>query len=250
MLKKNKKNRKGKNKYNDVIFEDMEIYSETRFETNNKFKKSHSYSIPKNISQKTYLDHLKNETVKIIIASGPAGTGKTMFACEQGIKRLLNGEIEKLIITRPAIAADEEIGYLPGTLEDKMEPWVRPIYDVLYNFISPSYLKDLLKEHVIEIVPLAYMRGRTFKDSWIIADEMQNATISQTKMLLTRIGNNSKMILTGDLEQHDRKNDDSGLSDFISKIQKYTGNSIKHIAFQIKDIEREAVVKDILKLYN
>ena len=94
------------------------------------------------------------------------------------------------------------------------------------------------------------MRGRTFKDSWIIADEMQNATISQTKMLLTRIGNNSKMILTGDLEQHDRKNDDSGLSDFISKIQKYTGNSIKHIAFQIKDIEREAVVKDILKLYN
>ena len=250
MLKKNKKNRKGKNKYNDVIFEDMEIYSETRFETNNKFKKSYSYSIPKNISQKTYLDHLKNETVKIIIASGPAGTGKTMFACEQGIKRLLNGEIEKLIITRPAIAADEEIGYLPGTLEDKMEPWVRPIYDVLYNFISPSYLKDLLKEHVIEIVPLAYMRGRTFKDSWIIADEMQNATISQTKMLLTRIGNNSKMILTGDLEQHDRKNDDSGLSDFISKIQKYTGNSIKHIAFQIKDIEREAVVKDILKLYN
>ena len=136
-----------------------------------------------------------------------AGTGKTLFATEFGMKNFLMNNVEKIIFTRPSVSVDEDLGYLPGTLEEKMAPWVRPIYDIIYRFINPKEVTQLVEDKVIEISPLGYMRGRTFKNAWIIADEMQNSTVAQMKMLLTRLGENSRLIITGDLEQHDRKNE-------------------------------------------
>jgi len=251
-----KRSKRGKKKLID------EMIQEEMFEFNEiskKIKKEQniisgnptlSLSKPRNERQKKYLQYLNDETVKVITAAGPAGTGKTLFACENAISRFINGEIEKIIITRPVVSADEDIGYLPGDLEDKMDPYMRPLYDIFYNFMHPEQLMRYLKDKSIEIVPLAFMRGRTFKKCWIIADEMQNATCDQTMMLLTRIGTDSKIILTGDPDQHDRKNKVSGLNDFINRSKNYEGKSIKNIYFLNGDIEREPIVKDILNLYD
>lgn len=233
----------------------------TKRHTQNKKQKNNTdiYSIlsqinniftePANNNQHIYIKYLNNWNNKIIVACGPAGTGKTLFACEHGLKALLNKSINKLIITRPTVSSSDDLGYLPGSLEDKMDPWLRPIYDIFNNFISESILKELIKEKIIEIVPLNFMRGRTFKNSWIVADEMQNATTNQTKMLLTRIGENSKLVLTGDIEQYDRKDNDCGLKDFINRTKKINSNYIKIIKFDITDIKREPVVIEILKIY-
>ena len=207
------------------------------------------FSKPKNSSQFKYLNALNDENNKIIIATGPAGTGKTLFGTEYGLKYFFMGQFEKIIFTRPAVSADEDLGYLPGTLEEKMAPWVRPIYDILYRFISPSELTNLLEEKHIEIAPLAYMRGRTFKNTWIIADEMQNATPSQMKMLLTRLGEGSHMVITGDLDQHDRVGEINGLQDFLDKFKGKRSSSITSIEFDKNDIEREEVIKEILDIY-
>jgi phosphate starvation-inducible PhoH-like protein len=207
------------------------------------------FSKPRNESQKKFLSSLKNKDYKIIIASGPAGTGKTLFGIEQGVRNYIMGNCEKLIFTRPVVSVDEDIGYLPGTLEDKMAPWIRPIYDILYNFMSPKEVEELIIEKVIEISPLGFMRGRTFKHCWIVADEMQNSTVAQMKMLLTRIGENSRLIITGDCEQHDRKYEINGLEDFLGKIRGRRSGSISSVEFDRCDIEREDVVKEVLEIY-
>jgi phosphate starvation-inducible PhoH-like protein len=227
------------------IYENLQYLSnkeKTQFE--NKFTK------PKNIHQEQYVSILKNKTKKIVVATGPAGTGKTLFAAEFGVKNYLNGTYEKMIFTRPSVSVDEELGFLPGTLEEKMAPWVRPIYDVLYNYISPKEVAYLMEEKVIEISPLGYMRGRTFKNCWIVADEMQNSTVSQMKMLLTRLGENSRLIITGDLEQYDRINELNGLEDFLSKFKGKRSTSISSFEFQRSDIQREDVVKEVLDIYS
>jgi phosphate starvation-inducible PhoH-like protein len=210
----------------------------------NKFTK------PKNLNQEEYVATLKNKNKKIIIVSGPAGTGKTLFATEFGVKNFILGVYEKLIFTRPSVSVDEELGFLPGTLEEKMAPWVRPIYDVLHSFISPKEVHNLMEEKVIEISPLGYMRGRTFKNCWIVADEMQNCTISQMKMLLTRIGENSRLIITGDLEQFDRVGEQNGLEDFLNRFRGRRSSSISSFEFNRNDIQREEVVKEILDIYS
>jgi phosphate starvation-inducible protein PhoH len=130
------------------------------------------FTKPKNKSQARYVHILNNTNHKIVIATGPAGTGKTLFGTEYGVKNFLMGRYEKMIFTRPAVSTDEDLGFLPGTLEDKMAPWIRPIYDILYKFMSPSEVTQLLEEKIIEIAPLGYMRGRTFKNTWIVADEI------------------------------------------------------------------------------
>lgn len=210
----------------------------------NKFTK------PINKNQEEYVKTLKNKNKKIIVVSGPAGTGKTLFATEFGVKNYLMGTYDKLIFTRPSVSVDEELGFLPGTLEEKMAPWVRPIYDILYNFITPSEVKTLMEEKIIEIAPLGYMRGRTFKNSWIVADEMQNSSISQMKMLLTRLGENSRLVITGDLEQYDRMNEVNGLEDFLNKFRGRRSTSISSFEFNNNDIQREEVVKEILDIYS
>jgi phosphate starvation-inducible PhoH-like protein len=192
---------------------------------------------------------LKQTSKKIIVVSGPAGTGKTLFATEYGVRNFLLGSFEKMVFTRPSVSVDEDLGYLPGTLEEKMAPWVRPIYDVLYQFITPNEVKQHMEDKLIEIAPLGFMRGRTFKNTWIVADEMQNSTISQMKMLLTRLGENSRLIITGDLEQFDKPNEINGLEDFLNKFKGKRSSSISSFQFERDDIQREEVVKEILEIY-
>lgn len=207
------------------------------------------FARPKTKSQEIYASTLRSKAKKIIIATGPAGTGKTMFATEYGVRNFLLGKCDKLIFTRPSVSVDEDLGYLPGTLEEKMAPWVRPIYDILYQFIHPKEVSELIEEKVIEIAPLGYMRGRTFKNAWIVADEMQNSTISQMKMLLTRLGENSRLVITGDLEQCDNIKELNGLDDFLDKFRGKRSSSIGSFEFEKDDIQREEVVKEVLDIY-
>ena len=135
--------------------------------------------LPKNLRQEDYVDLLDNESKHIVMAMGPAGTGKTLLAVLAAIRALKQGVVKKVVVTRPAVSVDEQHGFLPGTLVEKMAPWTRPIFDVFEEYYSPQQIEGMIEDGVIEIAPLAYMRGRTFKDAWILADEMQNATPSQ-----------------------------------------------------------------------
>jgi phosphate starvation-inducible PhoH-like protein len=211
-------------------------------------KKKEVKIIPRGVNQENYVLQLLDPQTNITFGIGPAGTGKTMLAVLVAIKKFKDGEVDKIIVTRPACSVDEDLGFLPGTLEEKMAPWTRPIFDVLREYFTARELEGMLAEGVLEIAPLAYMRGRTFKDSYIIADEMQNATPSQMKMLLTRIGQGSEMAVTGDLAQADRQSD-NGLLDFIKKINNKPSNRITVVQFQGCDIERHEAVKEVLELY-
>lgn len=204
---------------------------------------------PRNEKQKQYLDVLDNPNKSIVVAVGPAGTGKTMMPCHIGIRKLQNNEINKLIITRPAVSVEEQHGFLPGSLEEKMEPWLRPVLDVFYQYYPPQKIQKMIQQQVIEISPLAYMRGRTFEHSWIIADESQNMTPNQMLMLLTRIGNESKMIITGDPRQHDRGFEFNGLTDFLDRLAQKEISEIEIVEFSHKDVERHKVIPKILEMY-
>ena len=238
-------------KNNDIYDKNVSTYNKNFKYLSNKEKDifENKFSVPKNESQKRFLKYLNSENYKILIASGPAGTGKTLLSIEQGVKHFLLEKYEKIILTRPSVSVDEDLGFLPGTLEEKMAPWMRPIYDVLYNFITPKEVEQLIEDKIIEICPLGFMRGRTFKNSWIIADEMQNSTISQMKMLLTRIGENTRLIITGDLEQNDMKYEMNGLEDFLNKMKGRRSDSINSIEFNKCDIERENVVREVIDIY-
>lgn len=204
---------------------------------------------PKNLSQETYLLKLNNPEKMIIFAIGPAGTGKTMLAVQWAIDQLKYGEADKIIITRPAVSVDEEHGFLPGTLQEKMEPWTRPIFDVFAENFNAKEIENFVKEGVIETSPLAFMRGRTFKNAVIIADEMQNATPSQMKMLLTRLGSGSQMVVTGDLQQADRPSN-NGLLEFLKLFNNFESHRYVDIChFTIGDVERHEAVKEILAIY-
>tara|TARA_B100000927_G_scaffold258488_1_gene226948 strand:- start:249 stop:842 length:594 start_codon:yes stop_codon:yes gene_type:complete len=191
---------------------------------------------------------LMDDSKDIVFGIGPAGTGKTMLACQVAVKAFLDGTVDKIIVTRPAVSADEDLGFLPGTLEEKMAPWTRPIFDVFREYFYANEIEGMIKEGVIEISPLAYMRGRTFKNSFVIADEMQNATPNQMKMLLTRIGSNSKMCVTGDLAQADRIKD-NGLLDFVNNLKEHDSKLISAVYFKQRDIERHEAVKEVLQVY-
>jgi phosphate starvation-inducible PhoH-like protein len=211
-------------------------------------KKQRVSLYPRNANQKAYIQKLQDDSTNIVFAIGPAGTGKTMLAVQHGIKLFQEGIVDKIVVTRPAVSVDEDLGFLPGTLNEKMAPWTRPIFDVFAEYYQQKDIAKMLEEGVIEISPLAYMRGRTFKNAYIIADECQNTTVNQMKMLLTRLGEGSKMVVTGDLAQADRMND-NGLIDFCNLL---TGKSLKHIdiiEFDHKDIERHNAVKEILAIY-
>jgi len=219
------------------------------FDTYLPQKKQRVSLYARNSTQQVYLDKLQDDSKSIVFAVGPAGTGKTMLAVQVGIKLFQEGIVDKLIVTRPAVSVDEDLGFLPGTLNEKMAPWTRPIFDVLGEYYQAKDIAKMLEEGVIEISPLAYMRGRTFKNAYIIADEMQNATQNQMKMLLTRLGEHSKMVVTGDLNQADRL-DNNGLSEFCQLMQNFS--KLKHIdsvEFTAKEIERHNAVKEVLAVY-
>ena len=203
----------------------------------------------RNANQKSYLSKLYSESTSIVLAVGPAGTGKTMLAVQYGIKLFQEGVVDKIVVTRPAVSVDEDLGFLPGTLNEKMAPWTRPIFDVFSEYYQAKDIAKMLEDGTIEISPLAYMRGRTFKNAYIIADECQNTTVNQMKMLLTRLGEGSKMVVTGDLAQADRLSD-NGLIDFCNLLeQKEYLEHIDIIRFDHKDIERHNAVKEVLAVY-
>jgi phosphate starvation-inducible PhoH-like protein len=215
----------------------------------NSFQKQQQVTIlPRNRNQESYVLKLLDDSKDIVFGIGPAGTGKTLLAVQVAVKQFKEGKIDKIIVTRPAVSVDEDLGFLPGTLEQKMAPWTRPIFDVLREYFNAREIEGMIEEGIIEIAPLAYMRGRTFKNSFILADEMQNATQNQMKMLLTRLGEGSQMAVTGDLAQADRLKD-NGLIDFTNRLLESNSTHIDIVNFGQGDIERHEAVKEVLKVY-
>lgn len=202
---------------------------------------------PKNLGQKTYVEAIKKNDV--VFGMGPAGTGKTFLAVCLAVAALKNGEVEKIILTRPAVEAGESLGFLPGDLQEKVNPYLRPIYDALYMILGMDHTNRLMERGVIEIAPLAYMRGRTLEECFVILDEAQNTTKSQMKMFLTRLGNRSKMVINGDQSQIDLpRGVESGLvhaNSILRDIQK-----IKFVEFSVTDVVRHPIVADIINAYS
>ena len=205
--------------------------------------------IPRNLAQEIYVDALYDQSKCIVFAMGPAGTGKTLLATQYAIKCLQEGLVEKIIITRPVVSVDEQLGHLPGDLLAKLLPWSIPIIDVFKEHYSVAQVKKLLDDEVVEIAPLGLMRGRTLKRSICIFDESQNATPNQMKMMLTRLGEDSRMVVTGDLKQHDRGYDCNGLKDFTDRLEARGSRNLAIVRFDAKDVERHPVIEEILGLY-
>lgn len=241
-----RKQRESKQNYQHPSF-DQNVVDFDRY----RQKKTKITLIPKSLKQETYIDMLESETNKIVFATGPAGTGKTMLAVITALKLLRQGEVNKIVVTRPAVGVDDEKhGFLPGDLNEKMAPWTRPIFDYIQEYYTKAQINKMLEDSVLEISPLAFMRGRTFKNSYIIADEMQNATPGQMKMLLTRLGERSKIVVTGDTRQADRKDPENGLLDFKRLVDNYGKlDHITGVEFTGTDIQRDPAVTEILRLY-
>jgi phosphate starvation-inducible PhoH-like protein len=214
---------------------------------------------PRSENQRQYVAHLGDEGVPIVLGIGPAGCGKTLFACVSAIDGLKRGLFQKIVLTRPIVPVEEEeLGFLPGTLVKKMDPLTRPLMDIFLEHYPQHEIDFMIGSGVIEISPLAYMRGRTFKRSFIIADEMQNSSPGQMLMLTTRIGEGSKMVITGDLKQSDRCAD-NGLLDIMEKIRAHRkingcdvscNVGIEMVEMNKGDIERSPIVSKILEIYN
>jgi phosphate starvation-inducible PhoH-like protein len=201
---------------------------------------------PKTLGQKTYVDAIDNNT--IVFGIGPAGTGKTYLAMAKAVQALQRKEISRIILTRPAVEAGEKLGFLPGTLNDKIDPYLRPLFDALHDMLDPESIPKLMTSGTIEVAPLAYMRGRTLNDAFIILDEAQNTTPEQMKMFLTRLGFNSKMIVTGDVTQIDLPNGTSGL-----KLAAEVLSGVEDMHFSIltsDDVVRHTLVAKIVDAYS
>jgi phosphate starvation-inducible PhoH-like protein len=207
--------------------------------------------VPKSRAQERLVLSLFDSETHITIAVGPAGTGKTYLAVQAAIRALRTGDVDKIVLTRPAVGVDEEKhGFLPGDLNQKMEPWTRPLLDVLHEYYSPKDVATMLADQIIEISPLAFMRGRTFKAAYIIADEMQNATPNQMKMLLTRIGVGSRIVVTGDVEQTDRTTVNNGLIDIAARLERTPSKGLQVCRLGVKDVQRHPIINTVLEIYS
>jgi phosphate starvation-inducible PhoH-like protein len=206
--------------------------------------------VPRTRNQESLVLALQDSSQHIVVTVGPAGTGKTYLAMQAAVKALREGATDRIVLTRPAIGVeDERHGFLPGNLIAKMEPWTRPVLDVMREYYRPQDIAAMIEDQVVEIAPLAFMRGRTFKNSWIIADEMQNATPAQAKMLMTRIGSNSRIVITGDVEQADRSRGDNGLLDLCSRLEQSPMEGIAVCRLEHRDVQRHAIIGAVLRLY-
>lgn len=201
---------------------------------------------PKTIMQRRYVDAIENND--LVFGVGPAGTGKTYLAVAMAVSALLSKRVSRIILARPAVEAGERLGFLPGTLQEKVDPYLRPLYDALYDMIEAEKIEKLLERNTIEVAPIAFMRGRTLNDSFIIMDEAQNATPEQMKMILTRQGFNSKMVVTGDITQIDLpQGQRSGLIEVIDVLRGVEG--IRFVQFDERDVVRHSLVQKIVKAY-
>lgn len=230
----------------DILKEDQTIDLTTIFLDDSFINLKKRKIIPKSLNQKLYLEAIKK--YDIVIAIGPAGTGKTYLAMAMALIMLIRKEVDRIILTRPAIEAGEKLGFLPGDMYEKVSPYLRPLYDALYDMMDQDRANDLIYKGVIEVAPLAFMRGRTLNDSFIILDEAQNTTSEQMKMFLTRIGFSSRAVVTGDITQIDLPRDrQSGLVESVDVLSGIDG--IKFIRFAEVDIVRHKLIQEIIKAY-
>ena len=233
MMKSDQINKTVNNKYSD--------YNSLKIET---WKKT---IIPKSLGQKNYFEALNNH--ELVFGLGPAGTGKSYLAVAKGIDMLKKGLVDKIILTRPAVEAGERLGFLPGDMKEKIDPYLRPIYDALYEMVPSDRVEKKIQSGEIEIAPLAFMRGRTFTNAFVIVDEAQNTTSVQMKMVLTRIGEGSRMVINGDLSQVDLP---SGQKSGLKEAQEILNNikAIKIVELGVNDIIRHPIVAQIIKAYD
>jgi len=221
-----------------------------RFEQARPIKQRPIDIVPRTRNQERLVLALQDDDQPIVITAGPAGTGKTYLAMLAAVKAFREGTVDRIVLTRPAVGVeDEKHGFLPGDLNAKMDPWVRPLTDILREYYRQPDIMAMIADQTIEIAPLAFMRGRTFKSAYIIADEMQNATPSQCKMLMTRIGQDSKIVITGDVEQADRNRGNNGLMDLCQRLEKGGVKGIAVCHLDNKDIQRHAIIDSVLQLY-
>lgn len=232
------RNRNRQNQYSPIVEEKIIGKSHVGYDA--------SWVQPRTESQKKLLQNIHNHD--ITVAVGPAGTGKTFLAVHFALQMLQSGTVSRIVLTRPVVEAGEKLGFLPGDLQEKINPYLRPLYDAFNMLLGPDQTEMLIRQQVIELAPLAYMRGRTLEDSFIILDEAQNTTPEQMEMLLTRMGLNSKVVVTGDVTQIDLpKKEKSGLILLEQIIGGTNGICFQH--FTEVDVVRHPVVKDIVKKY-
>ena len=202
--------------------------------------------VPRSLNQRVYLEQI--ETHDMVLGIGPAGTGKTYLAVAQAVSSLLNKSVARIVLARPAVEAGEKLGFLPGDLQEKVDPYLRPLYDALYDLLDYDKVSRLLERNAIEVAPIAFMRGRTLNDAFVIIDEAQNTTTEQMKMVLTRIGFGSKVVVTGDITQIDLPQGKiSGLVEAISVLAGIKGIAFVH--FDEKDVVRHKLVQAVIKAY-
>jgi len=202
---------------------------------------------PRSVNQRKYVEAIEQNDM--VFGVGPAGTGKTYLAVAMAVAAMNAKKVSRIVLVRPAVEAGEKLGFLPGSLQEKVDPYLRPLYDALYDLLEPEKVDKMLEKNVIEVAPLAFMRGRTLNEAFIIMDEAQNTTIEQMKMFLTRMGNNSKAVITGDITQIDLPNPRrSGLVDAINVLEGVEG--IKFCHFEDSDVVRHALVQRIVRAYD
>ncbi|MGB2630533.1 MAG: PhoH family protein [Candidatus Omnitrophota bacterium] len=228
------KNKRISGKLHDIYLDRIEVFSKR------------AYITPKSEGQKQYIDAIRR--FDIVFGIGPAGTGKTYLAMAMAINALKKNLVSRIILTRPAVEAGESLGYLPGDIYEKVNPYLRPLYDALYDMVEPHMAKDYLDRGIIEVAPLAFMRGRTLNDSFIILDEAQNSTPEQMKMFLTRLGFDSKTVITGDITQSDLpRGKESGLVHVKSLLENIDG--IEFVIMKGEDVVRHELVQRIIEIY-
>jgi phosphate starvation-inducible PhoH-like protein len=234
------------NSYLRVVTADPEVSLRALVQSGRQRSFGKKVLAPKSINQRRYLEAIERND--LVFGVGPAGTGKTYLAVAMGMSALLAKRVSRIILTRPAVEAGEKLGFLPGTLQEKVDPYLRPLYDALYDMLDSDKVEKLLERNTIEVAPIAFMRGRTLNDSFIILDEAQNSTPEQMKMVLTRLGFNSKMVVNGDLTQIDLPGGRrSGLTDALDVLKGVEG--ISTVYFDERDVVRHNLVQRMVKAY-